>query len=78
MGLDIVFYFEDGRTDNIRMRYSNFSRRVMRLREMIRYKFTDHDGCYMGRQLDYLIRCLDRSGYLRKPYDPKPYKAEFH
>jgi hypothetical protein len=77
MGLDIVFYFEDGSTTNIHMCYSNFSRRVMSLEDMIKWNFTDHDGTYTELKLAFLIYRLVQSGYLKECYNPKPYKAVF-
>jgi len=58
MGLDIEFHFNDGSTYNVHMCYSSFSRRVMSLEDMISWGFTDHDGCYTGNRLDFLISRL--------------------
>jgi hypothetical protein len=49
----------------------------MSLEEMEEWNFTNHDGVYTESQLDFLIYCLVRSGYLEKPFDSKPYKAVF-
>lgn len=77
MGLDIEFHFSNGQVYNVHMRYSSFSNRVMSIQDMIKWGFTDHNGCYIEGQLDFLLNCLTRSSYLKKPFDPRPFKAEF-
>ena len=78
MGLGIDFIFADGSTYHIGMCYSSFHMRVMTLDEMTEYDFTDHDGVYTGKQLDFLIHCLLRSGYLDKDFSTRPIRAEFN
>jgi len=77
MGLDIKFYFADGKEDEIHMRYSSFSNRVMGLDDMIKWGFTDHDGHYRREALNFLVDRLVASGYLEKKYDPMPVLAIF-
>jgi len=68
---------EDETTFDVNMCYSNFSRRIMHLSEMIKWGFTDHDGCYEGEKLEFLINRLVLSGYLEKKPNPMPIKAIF-
>jgi len=77
MGLHIEFHFDNGRIHNVHMCYSNFSNRVMRIQDMVEWGFTDHDGDYTEGRLDFLIDCLVRSGYLKKPFDLRPLIAKF-
>lgn len=68
---------KDGTTFNVNVCYSNFSRRIMHLSEMIKWGLTDHDGCYEGEELEFLISCLVLSDYLEKKPDPMPIRAIF-
>ena len=77
MGLGIVFYFADGKKDEVNMCYSSFSNRVMGLDDMIKWGFTDHDGHYVGEALNFLVNRLVASNYLPEKYDPMPILAIF-
>jgi len=66
MGLCIELHFADGTIEDVHMCYSSFSGRVMTLEDMEEYGFTDHDGEYTGRALEFLIERLEESGYLAK------------
>lgn len=52
------------------MCYSSFETKVMPQQKLFNW-----NKVYKGSQLDYLIYCLVKSGYLEKPYNPKPYAA---
>ena len=77
MGLAIVFYFADGKEDTVYMRYSSFTTRVMKLEDMRKWGFTDHDGSYAGEALNFLVNRLVASNFLPEKYNPMPILAIF-
>ena len=77
MALGIVFYFANGKREEVNMCYSSFSETVMCLDDMKKYGFTDYDGHYVGEALNFLVNRLVASNYLQEKYDPMPILAVF-
>jgi len=79
MGLTIIITMECGSTKSINMGSEPFPDRLMTLTQYYEWGFNDASRIFYGVRLKFLIKCLRKSGDIKKysHFHSKPVRAEF-